>query len=230
MAPHAVLLVTLGIGLLLVTVLTALAGGVYDAVTESDGVAGLDRPALTLAEGLRTPVLDRIVTAFTDLGGPVVMPLLATAVAVGLAVRWRRWSPIVLMAVTAIGSVTLTVAGKAAVGKTRPPLADAVPPYELSASFPSGHTLNAVALAGMLAYLLLREQSTVTGRAATVALVVLFASAMGLSRVYLGHHWLTDVIVAWALGLAWLTTVVVAHRLFLTMYPPSSRAPNPGDR
>jgi undecaprenyl-diphosphatase len=39
---------------------------------------------------------------------------------------------------------------------------------------------------------------------------------MGLTRVYLGHHWLTDVLVAWLLALAWLAVVITAHRLYLT--------------
>jgi undecaprenyl-diphosphatase len=40
-----------------------------------------------------------------------------------------------------------------------------------------------------------------------------YAIAIGLSRVYLGYHWLSDVVGAWLLGLAWLAVVIVAHRL-----------------
>ena len=91
-----------------------------------------------------------------------------------------------------------------------------MPPYELSASFPSGH-LNSVALASVIAYLLMRRQRRKRARIATLCCACVFAFAMGLSRIYLGHHWLTDVLVAWALGLAWLTVVITAHRLLLTL-------------
>jgi undecaprenyl-diphosphatase len=74
-----------------------------------------------------------------------------------------------------------------------------------------------MAIAGIVAYLLLRRLERTWSRALTVVLAVLFATTMGLSRVYLGHHWLTDVLVAWALALAWLAVVVTAHRLFLTV-------------
>jgi membrane-associated phospholipid phosphatase len=127
----------------------------------------------------------------------------------------------------------MTVVGKAVVGRVRPALADAVPPYELSASFPSGHTLNSVAIAGVVAYLLVRRQQTTWSRILTVACAAGFALAMGLSRIYLGHHWLTDVLVAWALGLGWLTVVITAHRLLLTLRkadsttPPGTAIPRP---
>ena len=216
-APHWVLLITLGLGFVVSAALAALAGEVYDAVTEADGVAVLDRPALDAAKGIRTPLGDTLVTAYTNVGGGVGMTILATVVAVGLALTWRQWTPVLLVAATAAGSVTLTVVGKAVVGRTRPPLVDAVPPYELSASFPSGHSLNSIAIAGIVAYLLVRRQHGARARLLTVSLAATFAFTMGMSRVYLGHHWLTDVLVAWALGLAWLATVVTAHRLLLTV-------------
>lgn len=217
LGPHAAVLGLLGAAAVAVTALTAASAEVYEGVVDGNGVAGLDRPSLDAALRLRTPAAERAVTAFTDLGGPVGMPLLAVGAVAAMTVAWRRWTPSVLMLAAATGSLAMTVVGKAAVGRTRPPLADAVPPYESSASFPSGHSLNAVVVAGVIAYLLIRRQRRAWVRAATITAAVVFAVAMGLSRVYLGHHWLTDVLVAWTLGAAWLTVVVVAHRLFLTV-------------
>ena len=81
----------------------------------------------------------------------------------------------------------------------------------------NGHALNAVVLAGIVTYLLVRRQHRRWVRVTTITAASVFSLLMGLSRVYLGHHWLTDVLVSWTLGLAWLTVVVVAHRLFLTV-------------
>ncbi len=217
LTPHTVLVVLLVTGLALVAILTVAAGAVYDAVTEADGIAVLDRPALDLAESLRTPTGNFVVQVYTSLGGGIGMPVLATLATVGLALAWRQWTPVLLVAVTAAGSLLLTAVGKSTVGRVRPPLADAVAPYELSASFPSGHTLNSIAIAGIVAYLLVRRQHRRRTRTLTVAFAVLFTLFMGLSRVYLGHHWLTDVLVGWALGGAWLTIVITGHRLLLTV-------------
>ena len=193
------------------------AGEVYEAVSEGDGVAAFDRPILEAAVSARTPESAQAVTAFTDLGGTIGMPVIAVLVAGGLALLWRRWTPVILMLIGGAGSLALTVLGKDLVGRARPPLALAVPPYESSPSFPSGHTLNATVVLGIAAYLLILRWRSRPARVATLLGLGLFVLAMGLSRVYLGHHWLTDVVAGWLLGLGWVVTVVTGHRLAITV-------------
>lgn len=212
-----VLVLTALVGLGLTSALTATAEDVYEGVVESDGISGLDRPVLDAAVALRSPGFNRVVTVFTDLGGPVVMPVLATVAVVVLTVLWRSRTPLVLMLVGAAGSLAMTTVGKDFVGRARPPQSLAVPPFETSPSFPSGHTLNATVVTGVLVYLLLRRQRSLRARTATLLAGAFFVAAMGLSRVYLGHHWLSDVVMGWVLGLAWLVAVVTAHRLYLTV-------------
>ena len=224
-APQWVLLTGLVGALTFAAVMAAGSAEIYEAVVEEEGVAGFDRPVLDVALALRSPGLDAAVTAFTDVGGQVGMTTLATVVALGLALGWRSWTPVALIGVAGAGSVAMTVAGKTVVGRPRPPIADAVPPFESSAAFPSGHALNALVIAGVVAYLLVRKQSSAPARAATVAVAAVFALTMGLTRVYLGHHWLTDVLVAWTVGAAWLTVVVTGHRLFLTLRRRTADAP-----
>lgn len=210
---HGLLLVTLAAGLVPALLLALVAGGVYEAVAEEDGVAALDHPVLAAAKSMRSPGLDTALTWFTNLGGTVGLPLLAAA-AVALLCRWQRsWTPLILTASAAAGSLLMTVAGKALVGRSRPPLSDAVPPYEYSDSFPSGHSLNSMVVAGTIAYLLVVYLGSRRARIITVLTAAVFVVAMGLSRVYLGHHWLTDVLVAWSLGLAWLAILITVHRL-----------------
>lgn len=216
--PHAALLLVIGIGGGIAAALTAVSAEVYESVVEADGVAALDRPALDLAVALRQDWLNALVTGYTNVGGPIGMPILAVSFMVLLAVRRRSWVPVILLPAAAFGSLLMTVAGKDAIGRLRPPVDLAVPPYESSPAFPSGHALNAIVIAGIIAYLLVVRQHRKRTRALTITLAVVFCLTMGLSRVYLGHHWLTDVLAAWTLGIAWLAVVITAHRLLLTFH------------
>ncbi len=211
------LVLILVIGGVIAITLSFIASRIYDSVTESDGVAGLDRPILNFMITLRSPVLDGLVTAYTDVAGPIGMPILAVAAILILSLRRRSWTPAILIAAAGIGSLAMTIAGKDIIGRVRPPLSDAVSPYEFSPSFPSGHTLNAVVIAGVVAYLLVLRRRTTHGRVLPIAAAVVFALTIGLSRVFLGHHWFTDVLAAWALGAAWLAIIITAHRLYITV-------------
>lgn len=196
--------------------LLVLAGDrVYDAVTEAEGIAGLDRPMLDWMIAHRTPELNATITVFTNLGRTVPMVAMALLLCGVLYWHHRTVTIWVLMVIAAAGSVTFTVVGKAAVGRARPPLADAVPPYETSFSFPSGHTLNSTVIAGMLAYLTFWLAKRAWVRVLAIVAAVAWAVSMGLSRIYLGHHWLTDVVFAWLLGMAWLALLITAHQLLL---------------
>ena len=214
---NAVLVVTAVVGGLLVLGLTGAGVAVYDAVAENDGLAAFDRPALMEAMSLRSPGLDRFLTGFTHLGGPAGMSIIASIVTALMVWRWRSRTPLVLMLTAVAGSLLITILGKASVSRVRPPLVDAVPPYEHSFSFPSGHALNSTVIAGLVAYLILRRLASALQRGLVVGLAVLWAVSIGLSRVFLGHHWLTDVMFGWVIGLAWLAVVITAHRLFLTV-------------
>ncbi|QUW19098.1 phosphatase PAP2 family protein [Agrococcus sp. Marseille-Q4369] len=213
--PYGTLILTLAIGAVVAFALALGAVGVYDAVTDEDGVAGIDRPLLDAILTIRDPRADAFITGFTDLAGTIGMPLIAILSLLILSLRRRSWTPLVLVVAAGAGSLLMTVAGKVLIGRDRPPLTDAVPPYEVSASFPSGHTLNAVAILGIIAYLLVLRRRSVWARAGIIAIAVVASLLVAASRVYLGHHWVTDVVAGWLLGAAWLAIVITAHRLYL---------------
>ena len=214
---RSVLYITALIGLVLVVALTAAGAGIYDAVAEHDGISGLDQPALDESIALRSVTNTQLATWFTHLGGSIGMTIIASVVTIAMVWRWRSRTPLILMLIAVAGSLTVTIVGKAIVGRARPPLTEAVPPYEYAFSFPSGHALNSTVIAGMVAYLLARRLRTQWARAGAVFVAIAWALAMGLSRVFLGHHWLTDVIFAWLVGATWLALLITSHRLFLTI-------------
>jgi membrane-associated phospholipid phosphatase len=229
LGPHQALVLILVVGAGIAATMTWLASETYEAVTEVDGVARLDHPLLQAMLGLRSPWMDTAATAYTDLGGVIGMPILAVTVMVVLAWRRRSWTPVILITAAGVGSLLMTIAGKDLIGRTRPPLAEAVPPYEYSPSFPSGHSLNALVIAGIVAYLLMLRQHSRRTRILVLVVAGVFAFTIGLSRVFLGHHWFTDVLAAWLLGAGWLAIVITAHRLYLTVVRHSIGAlGNPG--
>ena len=217
LGPYAALVITLAVGLIVAVTLAVTFGEVYESVIEADGVAGLDHPVLEAAKSIRSPALDAATTAYTNIGGTVGMPIIAVGIMILLAARRKSWTPVILMLTAGLGSLLMTILGKPLFGRTRPDLSDAIPPYEHSASFPSGHSLNSIVIAGIVAYLVILRLKTARARVLTIVIASVFALTMGLSRVYLGHHWLTDVLAAWALGIAWLALVITAHRLYLTV-------------
>ncbi|WP_420368850.1 phosphatase PAP2 family protein [Curtobacterium sp. L1-20] len=213
---HRALVTTLAVGGGIAVAATAGAAYIYDGVTGRDGIQSLDRPALERAKRLRSPVTDGAAAAIAHVFGPVAMPVLTIGSAVAFAVRDRRLSPATLFVAAGAGSLAMTVLGKDLIKRNRPRRRDAIPPFEESPSFPSGHTLNTTTILGVLAYLLALRQERTAPQVAVIAAAAGTAATVGLSRVLLGAHWFTDVAVGWVTGGGWLSLIITSHRLYLS--------------
>jgi phosphatidylinositol-3-phosphatase len=215
-APTAALAATL-LALILV-------GTVAGMVLRPAGPTGLvDQPTETFLVTHRTAWLTDAMRLVTDLGAAeVLVPLVLVA---GLGWRWRRgnWWPLALLSGAAAGAWAVQVAVKQLVERPRPPAGLALS-HATGFAFPSGHATDAAAVYGMLAVLLARPGRRAASAAALLAAVGVVA-LVGLSRLYLGVHWLTDVAGGVGLGGAWLASLilVVGTRIELPTRPGSKR-------
>jgi membrane-associated phospholipid phosphatase len=147
----------------------------------------------------------------TSAGGRgVLVPLVVMAIVLLLIRRLPRLA--LYLAVTGLGAVILDPSVKALVGRVRPVVDEPIGSYS-GASFPSGHTLGATIVYGMLALVLL---SATRGRhkAWILSIAGLVILAVGLTRIALGVHFLSDVLAGWLLGLAWISVTAYAFRVW----------------
>lgn len=171
----------------------------------------LDRPLIAWAEGVQSDFTEDLVRLLNRLGGGMnpVMVVLFFLIA-GVAYRQRRWIAYALaMAMAGLGAGILAQIVKHLVGRARPELWLGPMHYApgSSTSFPSGHTVGAFALAGVLIF----------GSRSLPVRVIAFtlAAGIGLSRVLAFRHWPSDVTASAVIGLvtAWIVTEAVVRRV-----------------
>ena len=139
----------------------------------------------------------------TSLGGAPVITLFTLSVAGYLALR-RKYQPLLLLSIASVGGALLDLGLKTVVGRGRP---DIVPHLMTadSMSFPSGHSLMSMVVYLVLAVLLTPQLPDRRARVYVIAVALLFTLIIGVSRVYLGVHYPSDVLGGWSMGLAWAT-------------------------
>jgi len=122
--------------------------------------------------------------------------------------RDRRWQPLALLAAAVAGALGLDDIVNPLVDRPRPPSAIWIGHYS-EASFPSARATQSIALYAMLAIVLgiRRSPRARTVLWSTAALVVIL---VGVSSIYLGAEWMTDVLSGYALGASWVAVIVIA--------------------
>ncbi len=137
--------------------------------------------------------------------------------------RLRRITELQLLLLAAVGAEVLTVGLKLGFERERPFFADPLA-TESTYSFPSGHASVSLAVYGTLGYIAARHLGTRRAQIGALTLAVLVVLLIGFSRIYLGVHFLSDVIAGFSLGLAWVALCVVLLQLRLRLQTSRYRA------
>jgi undecaprenyl-diphosphatase len=196
-----------------VAALLVLAGGAMMFLELSDDVAEGDTTAFDLAvlKALRLPGdpnsligpewLHVAAADVTALGSVTVLTLIV-ALAVGLMLCLKRWSEALVVLIGAGGGVMISQGLKHLFGRERPELVyravEAANP-----SFPSGHAMLSAVVFLTLGALTARFAPRKRVKALALGAAVVLSVLVGLSRIYLGVHWTSDVLAGWSLGAAW---------------------------
>ena len=156
---------------------------------------------------IEEPLLD-----LTAIGGSTVLGLVIVAVA-GYLVLQTRYRTAIVVAITSLSGELLNAAMKHAFNRPRPTI---VPHLRVvySTSFPSGHAMESAIVYLTLAAILMRASETRLTKLYILGVAALLTTLVGISRVYLGVHYPTDVIGGWIVGFMWASACWLAAQRF----------------
>ena len=149
-----------------------------------------------------TPALTRIARVITFFGSVGFVATASCSIAIFLMLR-KSWYQLLTLTLAAGGGSLLNILLKHFFHRQRPVLENPLVTLA-SFGFPSGHTMGATLLYGSIAVFVAQSARSWRRRGSAVCVASLFVALVGLSRIYLGAHYLTDVLGAIAVGLAWL--------------------------
>jgi membrane-associated phospholipid phosphatase len=203
-----------GLPLLAALLILAASLWAFGQIVDEQIVEGETRTDERLAEWLHGRATDPFTDVFRAITwtGNFVTLLVITLVAVVVLWRRRERTDAVFVAFAFLGAQVLSNGMKLGFRRERPFFPDPLA-TESTFSFPSGHALVSLAVYGAIALLLARRISSHTGRALLLGGTALLVLAIGFSRLYLGVHFLSDVLAGLAAGAAWLALLYVALEL-----------------
>ena len=180
--------------------------GILEDVVSNDPLVQFDHVVFTALQHLRGAWADQVMIIATELGSATVALAVIAAVALLLALK-RCWRTLAYW-LTAVGfAQALVWILKLTLGRARPiAMYAGMEQY----SFPSGHAASSIVLYGFLAVLLARDKSPRI-RSAITLVTALLVGLVSFSRLYLGVHWLSDVLASLSLGTAWVALLSIVY-------------------
>ena len=202
----------LTVGLAVIAAGLWLFGGLLEEVLDNATLVHWDIAAASSIHGAATPSGTKIFLAITNIGSPPVMAAIAVIGTLVMLLKKHRLLAAAWGAAAAGGAVIDYVL-KNTVHRTRPEYGAAFL-HGTSYSFPSGHAMGSMIGYGFLAYALVRVWKLLGWRRTLVyGLAAFLTLQIGVSRVYIGVHYPSDVLGGWAAGLAWLAVCVTGYEV-----------------
>lgn len=207
--PSAIFLVA---GAAVLLVLLVAMGQLVTKVLDDGGLGHADVTIERWFADHRTRDLDRATRYATLAAETVTITALAVTAVVGMALVWRRWREPMMVATAVAGEVTIFLLVTLMVDRKRPPVPhlDEAPP---TSSFPSGHVAAAICMYGALALIANGRARSALVRGLLWTLAFLLPVVVGVSRMYRGMHYPSDVLGGVILGVAWLYLATRGIRL-----------------
>ena len=176
-------------------------------VLTHQGLAEDDRPVLHWLVGHRSGSWSAAMEGVSSTGAVAFLTVAVGVAALVLTLRQRSVRPLATVGLAVVGAGITGEVLKFLVARSRPPVATMLGSAETGYGFPSNHTLATSALIGALALVVWQATTRGSVRAVAVTGAVVIAGVMGASRLYLGDHWLTDVLASYTLAVAVLAAV-----------------------
>jgi undecaprenyl-diphosphatase len=194
------------VGMTVATALLVAQAVVVDMVEDAGGPGRLDNGVWAWFVDHRSSAMTFLMKAVSLVGDTPEMAFLAL---VGAGLLWwaRHRAEAAVVLAAAAGAALLVNGFKTLYERPRPPVGERLT-VETNPSLPSGHALGSVVVIGVLTAAVVLVVRHVTVRVLVIAAAAVTVATIGVSRLYLGVHWATDVLTGWFLGGAWLALCV----------------------
>lgn len=224
--PRAYLTIHIVTGLVVCLLTAWLFALLLDSVREHDVLVYRDQAVANWFHRTGTARGDRVFVIISMIGSPAAMAVLFGAAALYLW-RVKQRTLLVAWALSYVGGTVLDGVIKYVVRRPRPEFAAKFLHYS-SWSFPSGHSMGSLIGFAMLAYTIIRVRKTesMPAKSGIWAAAIIMIALVGYSRIYLGVHYLSDVVAGYTLGVLWLAVCftglqMVSRRAALRRAPPT---------
>jgi len=212
LSPQSYMGLQLTIGVLFLIAASWLFGGIAEDVMHGDPLTIIDKYIAEWLHERTTPGMLAVMQVVIDLASPIWV--VGAALMTALILLWKRyWYRLLTFALVLPGGMVLASLLKLAFHRSRPSFADSILNFQ-GYSFPSGHTMAATLLYGIIAVFGVIAVDSWRWRVSIVISACVIVLLVGFSRMYLSAHYLSDVLGAVSAGLAWLALCLISVQTF----------------